>query len=527
MNRTVVLDCTLRDGGYCNQWRFKEKNIRKIISGLIASKVEIIECGFITNRTDFDPDRTKFTEISQLKKYIPQHGVTTKFVVMINYGEYNVNDLPECSDSPIDGIRVAFHKKDRYKAIDFSKKIKEKGYLVFLQPMVTMLYSDKEFDELINIANSMMPFAFYIVDSFGMMNKKILNHYYQMVELNLSKEIFIGFHSHNNLQSAFANAQSLVEKNSSRTIIIDCSIYGMGRGAGNLNSELFLNELNAEIGTSYEIKPLLKIMDEVLNRFYEENPWGYSLPNYLSAVHMIHPNYATYLSEKKTLTVEGIDEIFSLIDPEKGIEYDEKYINELYIQYMSAGVIRNEHLLEIRENVKGKKLLFIAPGKSALDEQDKIKEFVDKNNVLVISINHNYPVLCSDYVFVSNIRRFCNLSRDVYRKTISTSNIKSRETYVSIDYFNLLNTVDDVRDNAGLMAISFAIQELAADEIYLAGLDGYSHDVYSNFETRDMALLAKTEFLDRINDGMRTVLREYSKKIKIHFLTTSLLGENE
>jgi 4-hydroxy 2-oxovalerate aldolase len=238
---------------------------------------------------------------------------------------------------------------------------------------------------------------------------------------------------------------------------------------------------------------------------------------------MIHPNYAGHLSEKKTLTIEDMDEIFSMMDPEKGAEYDEDYINMLYIQYMSRGGIRNGHLFEIKDKSKGRKVLLIAPGKRAIQEKEKILGFIRDNNPIVISINHEYPEYVSDYVFVSNIRRFDTIDKGLYGKVISTSNIRSQDTYASIDYYKLLNAVDDVRDNAGLMAIKFSIDDLEAKEIYLAGLDGYSHDVYENFETRDMALLASAEFLDKMNTGMKRVIQEYRKDSDINFITSSLL----
>lgn len=320
MKEVLTLDCTLRDGGYCNAWRFKEKNIKKIISGVRAANVEIIECGFLTQKVEYDKDVTKYTKITQADQFLPIHSSDSKYVLMMNYGEYDVNELPSADSTCIDGIRVAFHKANRHKALEVCKKIREKGYLVFVQPMVSMNYSDEEFRELIDCTNAIQPYAFYIVDSFGMMDKASLDYYFQIAEKELSKDIIIGFHSHNNLQSAFLNAQSLAEKESSRICIIDGSIYGMGRGAGNLNLELWLNELNKNFGKEYVIKPILHVMDEVINRFYEEKPWGYSLPNYLSAVHMIHPNYAGYLSEKKTLAIEDMDEIFSMMDIEKAIQ---------------------------------------------------------------------------------------------------------------------------------------------------------------------------------------------------------------
>lgn len=523
MKNIRVLDCTLRDGGYCNQWNFKEKNIKKIIEGLISARVEIIECGFLTDKIVYSPDAARYTDVSQLKNFIPCHDDKTKFVVMVNYGEYDVKKIPKQSQTLIDGIRVAFHKEKWHEALDMCKCLRDKGYLVFLQPMVTMLYTDEEFTELVQRANDIRPCAFYIVDSFGTMNRKDLRHYYDLADHTLDTEIGIGFHSHNNLQSAFANAQSLIEKATERILYIDISIYGMGRGAGNLNSELFLSELNSEFGQNYDIKPLLQIMDEILNRFYEASPWGYSLPNYLSAAHMIHPNYAKYLMEKNTLLLADIDEIFSMIDKDKGTEYDEKYISDLYLQYMSTGVIQNGHLYEIKEKTKGRNILIIAPGKSANDDVEQIKECFLKENPVVISVNHEYQFIPTDYIFVSNIRRFKQLDDRQYSKTISTSNIKSRDTYTSVDYYKLLNANESVRDNAGLMAIKFVMDELDICNIFIAGLDGYDKDVSMNYENENLALSMSADIMEKTNVGMRGVLKEYSKVKEINFVTSTRL----
>lgn len=523
MNSILALDCTLRDGGYCNKWQFGKKNISKIIDKLIAAKVEIIECGFLTDQISYDPNMSKYTHLDQLKDIIPQHGKSSRLVVMINYGEYSISALPNCQDTVIDGIRVAFHKKNRYEALRVCREIRDKGYLVFIQPMVTMLYSDEEFVELAQKANEINPYAFYIVDSFGMMNRQELMHFWDLAEETLLPSIHIGFHSHNNLQMALSNAQCLLNRERAFDMIIDGSVYGMGRGAGNLNLELILNELNIANNKEYQLKPILQIMDEILDRFYEAKPWGYTLPNYLSAIHMIHPNYAGYLNEKKTLSAESIDEIFSMIDPEKGCEYDEQYISDLYIRYMSAGMVRSDHLTEIKNRTKGRKVLLIAPGRNAILESNKIIKRIQSDNPVVISINHEYPLFPSDYIFVSNIRRFKELDRSVLYKTISTSNIKSDDTYASVDYYKLLNAMDGVRDNAGLMAIKFVTDDLEISDILVAGLDGYSSDVYSNFETKDMALIISEESFNIMNYGLKKMLKEYKKSVGIDLITTSLL----
>lgn len=526
MSRVKVLDCTLRDGGYCNRWRFGRKNIPLILNALSAANVDYLECGFLTNRVGYDQDVTKYTEISQISPILSDLKIIKPSLLMVNYGEYDVNMLPCADETNIYGLRIAFHKKDMEGAIAFCRGIKEKGYKVFVQPMVAMSYSQNEYIELIKKVNSLKPYAFYIVDSFGMMKKHDLIEFLDICEKNLEDKIVLGFHSHNNLQLAYSNAQYLVDSHIDRELIIDVSIHGMGRGAGNLNSELFLDYLNEAIGSKYSIRPLLNIMDEVICRFYEEKPWGYSLPNYLSATHMIHPNYAEYLDAKKTLPLEAIDDIFSMVDPDKGKQYDEAYIEELYIRYLSRTKRKNKHLEEISDKVKGRKVLIISPGKNALTERAKIEKFVRDEKPIVFSVNHNYPCIDVDYIFVSNMRRFKQLNSNVYEKTITTSNIVTEDSYASVEYYSLLNNVEGVRDNAGLMAINF-LARFGVTKFYLAGFDGYSHDVYNNFETREMALLNSTDFLDRMNEAMKQAFKIFAEKYEFCFLTDSLLSLSE
>lgn len=518
MNTIHVLDCTLRDGGYCNQWKFGLKNTKKIIKSLVDANVDIIECGFLTNKFTYDPEITKFTAVDEIAATIPTDRKGKLFVAMMNYGEYDMADLPEYDGRSIDGIRVAFHKKNLTEAAELCRQIKAKGYKVFVQAMVSLSYSDEEFLAMIRMMNEIEPYAFYIVDSFGMMKKKNLIRLFYMVENNIKDGIWIGFHSHNNMQLAYSNAQSLVDAQTNRNLIIDSSIYGMGRGAGNLNTELFVEYLNENADGKYNLKPLLNVIDEILNDFYQKNYWGYSLPNYISAVHWVHPNYAGYLSEKNTLTVEAMDEIFSMMPQDKRFEFDKDYIEQLYVKYMATGEAQESHKADLKEKLEGKKVLLIAPGKSSGEEKNKIAAFAANEDVVSISVNFDYPGCDTDYIFVSNLRRFRELDTEQYGKCIVTSNIPADNVYLQTNYFDLLLPIEAVQDNAGLMAIKF-FMELGVKEIYLAGFDGYSHDVKQNYALRQMELITKNAVIDAMNEGMIEILREYKKNIRISWLT--------
>lgn len=111
MSKIQVLDCTLRDGGYCNNCRFGFENERKIVHGLVEANIDIIECGFLMNTVKYDKDVTKFTSLDEVANIIPQNKEGKTFVMLTDYGKYRPEDLPENDGTSVDGLRVAFHKK--------------------------------------------------------------------------------------------------------------------------------------------------------------------------------------------------------------------------------------------------------------------------------------------------------------------------------------------------------------------------------------------------------------------------------
>lgn len=521
MNEIKILDCTLRDGGYCNKWEFGKDNIPKVINGLMDAKIDIIECGFLTNKEKYDINRSKFTDLGQIEQFVlKKKEERTKLVVMINVNEYDMNDLPLASETVINGIRLAFHKKDLKQALKDSIIIKEKGYDLFLQPMVSMGYTDEEFLHLIGATNEIKPFSFYIVDSFGMMKEKDLLRYFILSDTNLKKSIALGFHSHNNLQMAYSNARSFIEMDTNRKLILDVSVMGMGRGAGNLNAELMISFMNDKLDTSYQLKPLLRIIDGILNKFYNRKYWGYSLPNYLSAIRNVHPNYAMYLEEKHTLTLEGMEEILNQIALEKAEEFDKNYIEYLYINYLESGNINEININKFKDIINNKIILLIAPGKSAENQREKIIFFAQRNDVIPISINFIYPYIKDGYLFISNQRRFDKLSEIDKSKLIITSNINIADAFIKTSYKELLIDDEVVEDNSGLMCMKFLIR-LKTKKIVLAGLDGYSYNPTKNYADPSMEIASQIDTISSKNNAIEKNIKILSKYVPIQTLTDS------
>ncbi len=520
MNKEInILDSTLRDGGYCNNWEFGYENKKRIVDSLIASDVDVIECGLLS-KGEYSREQSKYSNILDVSEFISRNGFTNKlFVVLMNYGDYDIASLPDCENTDIDGIRLAFHKKDVAEAIEAMKMLKEKHYKVFMQPMVTVNYTTDEYVSLISNANKFEPYAFYIVDSFGNMKADALKKYFELANYLLNTNIILGLHTHNNLQLAYSNAQLFAMENTDRKRMIDCCIMGMGRGAGNLNTELVLNYMNTYRGTDYKVEPILKAIDNIISIFYQKKYWGYSLPNYLSASHNMHPNYGTFLADKNTLTIEMMNEVLSLVDFERRNTFDKKYIEELYVSYMSANSMKNTARQSLKEIFSDKEVLIISPGKSIDTENDKILSFLAVRNLIKISVNFECKTIPVDYIFVSNPKRYEALKLEQDSNLIATSNIRSGENAIIVDYFNLLSEENYVRDNSTMMLIKLLI-ESGASKIYLAGVDGYDNESKDNYTILSSTLVTSYEYMTQMNKAMTNMLHKYMQEIDIQFVTS-------
>ena len=108
MSKIQLLDCTLRDGGYINNFRFGKYAIRKILQQLTHAGLDIVECGFLEDG-EYDEDTSIFNAAEQIASLLPNEHGRTMFVAMVCYGEYDLSQLSPCTRNSIDGIRVTFH----------------------------------------------------------------------------------------------------------------------------------------------------------------------------------------------------------------------------------------------------------------------------------------------------------------------------------------------------------------------------------------------------------------------------------
>ena len=331
MKKIKVLDCTLRDGGYVNNWNFSKHQIETTINSLSNANVDFIEFGFITSVLG-NVGGTQFPDIQTASSFIPTERKNTKYLVMADVAQYDIDSLSPRTSNTIDGIRVVFYKRQVEQAMEFCHKIEKKGYDLFIQPMVTLDYTKDEYYKLIKrFYNKCKPAAVSIVDSFGCMTPNELLTYVDILGNGLDDNVDIGFHGHENMQLSQINAISLIESDVKNEIILDATVNGMGRGAGNLCTELITNYLNIE-NNKYNINYIFHVASEVTEPIREKNEWGYSTYFMLTALKRAHPNFATYLLEKHNVSVDDFMKFLDLIPEEMYTKCTRPYVEEIYAE---------------------------------------------------------------------------------------------------------------------------------------------------------------------------------------------------
>jgi 4-hydroxy 2-oxovalerate aldolase len=530
VNNIRLLDCTLRDGGYINDWNFGARTIKKVIEKLSQSNLDIIECGFLRDQ-EYDSNFSVFNDIEKIKEFIYPKNDNIIYVGMIDYPYIPIDKVKECDKTSIDGIRLTFHENEIDEAISYGKCLMEKGYKVFIQPVGTTSYSDRKLLELIQMVNKLKPFAFYLVDTLGTMYKNDLLRMYHLIDHNLDDSISIGFHSHNNLQLSFSNAQELIALHTKRNIIIDSSVFGMGRGAGNLCTELITQYINENIEEKYNVVPLLEIIDEHLGKFSSNSSWGYSVPYYIAAVNNCHPNYASYLINKQTISIKSIHTILKKIPMKRRDIYDQNLIEDLYINFQVHLVDDSDSLEVMRDIIGTKKVLIIAPGKSIESQKDKIYAFIKDYDPFIISVNFIPDDFDINSVFISNLKRFDSLSDVIANESngtllITTSNIITAKDYSTfvVNYSDLLIDNSMIADNSGLMLINL-LNRISIERVFLAGFDGFSLDKSTNYYSTEMIFNAETDQLVKKNKVIRRWLSIIDKRMKVHFVTDTIYND--
>lgn len=332
MDKFNLLECTLRDGGYITGWHFEDEMIKDTVKKLIESNLDFVEIGYLNNVASQN-NMTQFKTIDQIADFIPEDRKDCTILAMADVLQFKPEDLTPYDGKSIDGIRVVFYKHQIEEALAMSKAIKEAGYKLFVQPMVTIDYTVDEYAGLAKEIAKLEPYAVSIVDSFGYMLKSDFRQYFKILDNILAPETVIGFHSHNNMNLAFITAQDILEYDTSRRLVIDASLYGMGRGAGNLNTELIANYYNMTLGNKYDTVKILSLISDYIMPIQKQKRWGYSPYMFITGLYHYHPNFACYLLDEFDVPVAVFEKFIQTVPEEMRTKCRKPYVIDKWKEF--------------------------------------------------------------------------------------------------------------------------------------------------------------------------------------------------
>lgn len=532
MKNVRILDCTLRDGGRIIDCAFPDTETKEISRRLAEAKIDIIEVGFLRDRrkVNYQGNSTFFTDVDQIRPFIDKEKKGILYTAFIDYGMCDIDTLKPYDGTSIDAIRFGFTKKnydeEKEEVIRWINVIKERGYKLFIQGVNSLNYTDRELLEIVDMVNEVHPYSFGIVDTYGAMYMDDVDRLYGLIDHNMSSDICINFHSHNNYQLSFAFAQEVIKLSgtSNRQIIIDGTLGGMGKVAGNLNTELIVDFLVRKKQYDYELDEIFDLLDDYIVKYSMNHKWGYSTSAMMAGIYKSHPNNVIYLTEKFRLDSKDIGKILSMIDPATRQRYDYDNIEKLYIEYVSEKVDDHEAINKLKGIIGEREVVVLVPGNSLNICRKDIDEYIAKHDAFVISVNF-IADNTSTYAFFGNQKRY-NLSvnkRDG-RNIIISSNVKADQDSIVVNYHSLINRGYKYFENSTIMLLNL-LKRIEVSKISLAGFDGFETDKKSNYADDSFQNDRHRSEFDDLNKEIESMLDEITEmltgKCEINFITPS------
>ena len=366
---TKILDCTFRDGGYYTNWCFDDHLVQTYLECCARAGVDLIEIGFLFPDSH---DVGSFGRVdSSLVDKIRWSG-SVDLGFMINAADYADARGVEILAESISALRltdkfrfarIAVDSKSYDKAIALSKVLQPFGFDVFINLMRIASLHEAEIKNIsLELDREPDISGVYFADSFGSMDPAVACQIFEWLGSGYSGQI--GFHGHDNKGLALANSLALVGKGIS---LIDSTICGMGRGAGNTKTEFLLGELESLMPDSKIQSEWVEHLSasEGFQQLVEKYRWGASLPYYKAANHGIHPSYVQALVESDNFSMSEIITALDELDrsPRKSS------FNRDHIDFAFGYLLKGDGVLseELGLKLSGKERILLLGGHALSD----------------------------------------------------------------------------------------------------------------------------------------------------------------
>ena len=495
MSLPNFLDCTLRDGGYYNSWNFEKDLIQDYLFAMQAIGVDVVELGFrSTNKKGFK-GVCAYTPDSFIRALEVPESIT--FCVMINASEILVNGkysekilstlFPENTEtSKLFLVRIACHTYEFVEALHASEFLNSQGYRVAFN---LMQVSECNSEELVLLAKEATKYpidVLYFADSLGNMNPEKVENVIELLRTHWKGEL--GFHAHDNMGLGLSNTLYAINKGVSW---VDSTVTGMGRGAGNVKTELLAIEISRLRDESCNMKPIMALIANSFKPMKDKYGWGTNPFYYLSGINSIHPTYVQEMMADTRYNEEDIISVIEQLGKKGGKKYSKNILGEARNYYPE----KPQGNWSPAKMIEGKEVILIGSGPGAFVHKKAIELYIKDSSPLVMALNAQ-SVIDNDLIDVRIACHPLRLMTDCESlNQLSQPLITPVSTLPSnvLDFMSSIDLLDygiGIQDTSHMyeethcilsspLVISYALAVVSsgkAKRLLLAGFDGYSAD---------------------------------------------------
>lgn len=381
-----VLDCTLRDGGYYNDWNFPTDVVLDYLEAMVEAKVDIVELGMRSLLNNGFKGAAGYTTDEYLNSLsLPE---SLKIGVMINASELlGEHDIDECLAqlfpnparySPVDVVRIACHVHEFVSALPASVWLKERGYKVGFNLMQVADRTEEEVSELSKAASAYDLDALYFADSMGSMTPEHCRTIIKWLKTHWKGAL--GIHTHDNMGLALQNTLAALDEG---VTWLDATVTGMGRGPGNARTEELAIELAERRGTKVNMVPLMSVIRRYFQPLKNQCGWGSNPYYYLSGKFGIHP---TYIQEMLADSRYDEEDILAVIDHLR-VEGGKKFsFDSLHFARHSVGGDAKGSWPP-SSLFSGKEVLLLGTGPGVKAHKHAIEQYIKQHQPIVAALN--------------------------------------------------------------------------------------------------------------------------------------------
>ena len=386
MTKPVILDCTLRDGGYYNKWDFPSEIIDSYLLAMSKVNVDVVEIGFRSKQNTQYKGACAYSREDFLETLnIPGN---LSISVMLNASELVHSDhqislidylfpVPATS-SKVDIVRIACNYSEVDSILPSVNRLTELGYRVVINLMQIFSLTEDIIKKLILGLNTTKAEVLYFADSRGCMSPSDT-----ALTVSLFKKYWrgpIGIHTHDNMGNALANT---LRAFSDGVVWLDSTVTGMGRGPGNARTEELVIEISERLNASIDLIPLMGIITRYFSPLKNKYRWGTNPYYYLSGKHKIHPSFVQQMLGDVRFEDADIVAVINSLKNRDSSKFDLDILKLERDMYNKppVGTWNPSSLLKDRE------ILFIGPGDSIQTHLFALKNYIQKNNPFVLVFN--------------------------------------------------------------------------------------------------------------------------------------------